>query len=158
MHGSVHQGKAAALNRAVLHATGDVLLFADARQSFARKVVRELVANFADPAVGVASGELVLLDDQQAEANDGAGLYWRYEKKLRCMESAIHSVLGATGAVYAMRRGFSSRLSAGRSWTMSPFRCARSLPDTAPYSTPPRAPTTGRASPPRRNTAERCAP
>jgi poly-beta-1,6-N-acetyl-D-glucosamine synthase len=104
VHGTTHQGKAAAINRAVRHATGQVLMFADARQTFAPGVVRELVENFADPGVGVASGELVLLDDRKLEAKDGAGLYWRYEKKLRMMESAVHSVLGATGAVYAMRR------------------------------------------------------
>jgi cellulose synthase/poly-beta-1,6-N-acetylglucosamine synthase-like glycosyltransferase len=35
---------------------------------------------------------------------DGIGLYWRYEKDLRRLESAIGSTLGATGAIYAMRR------------------------------------------------------
>jgi biofilm PGA synthesis N-glycosyltransferase PgaC len=35
---------------------------------------------------------------------DGIGLYWRYEKRLRRLESTIHSTLGATGAIYALRR------------------------------------------------------
>jgi cellulose synthase/poly-beta-1,6-N-acetylglucosamine synthase-like glycosyltransferase len=35
---------------------------------------------------------------------DGVGVYWRYEKELRRLESAIWSTLGATGAIYAMRR------------------------------------------------------
>jgi len=35
---------------------------------------------------------------------DGVGLYWRYEKQLRRLESAVGSTLGATGAIYAMRR------------------------------------------------------
>ena len=35
---------------------------------------------------------------------DGIGLYWKYEKNLRRLESAIGSTLGATGAIYAMRR------------------------------------------------------
>ena len=35
---------------------------------------------------------------------DGIGLYWKYEKDLRRLESAIGSTLGATGAIYAMRR------------------------------------------------------
>jgi cellulose synthase/poly-beta-1,6-N-acetylglucosamine synthase-like glycosyltransferase len=104
VHGRHHQGKAAALNRAVAQARGDILLFADARQTFARDVVRELTSNFADPDVGVVSGELLLLDERRRESAEGAGLYWRYEKTLRSMESSIHSMLGATGAVYAMRR------------------------------------------------------
>ena len=35
---------------------------------------------------------------------DGVGLYWRYEKQIRRDESAAGSVVGATGAIYAMRR------------------------------------------------------
>jgi cellulose synthase/poly-beta-1,6-N-acetylglucosamine synthase-like glycosyltransferase len=35
---------------------------------------------------------------------DGVGMYWRYEKELRRLESAIWSTLGATGAIYAIRR------------------------------------------------------
>jgi poly-beta-1,6-N-acetyl-D-glucosamine synthase len=35
---------------------------------------------------------------------DGIGFYWRYEKELRRLESAVWSTLGATGAIYAMRR------------------------------------------------------
>jgi poly-beta-1,6-N-acetyl-D-glucosamine synthase len=35
---------------------------------------------------------------------DGVGLYWRYEKQLRRLESAVDSTLGATGAIYAIRR------------------------------------------------------
>jgi cellulose synthase/poly-beta-1,6-N-acetylglucosamine synthase-like glycosyltransferase len=62
------------------------------------------VANFADDTVGAVSGELVLLDSDAREASNGVGLYWRYEKKLRAMESDIHSVPGATGAIYAIRR------------------------------------------------------
>jgi cellulose synthase/poly-beta-1,6-N-acetylglucosamine synthase-like glycosyltransferase len=35
---------------------------------------------------------------------DGVGFYWRYEKGLRRLESSVGSTLGATGAIYAMRR------------------------------------------------------
>jgi cellulose synthase/poly-beta-1,6-N-acetylglucosamine synthase-like glycosyltransferase len=35
---------------------------------------------------------------------DGVGLYWRYEKQLRRLESTVWSTLGATGAIYALRR------------------------------------------------------
>ena len=35
---------------------------------------------------------------------DGVGLYWKYEKQLRRLESAVGSTLGATGAIYAIRR------------------------------------------------------
>src|SRR5207244_2295701 len=63
-----------------------------------------LVENFADPEVGAASGELVLVDDNREEATSDVGLYWKYEKWIRSMESGVHSVVGATGAIYAIRR------------------------------------------------------
>ena len=103
--GSVrHQGKAAALNRAVAAATGEILVFCDARQRIDPHAVRELVADLADPSVGAVTGELVLVAEDGREAADGVGLYWRYEKALRSMESRIHSTVGASGALYAVRR------------------------------------------------------
>src|SRR5262249_39474146 len=35
---------------------------------------------------------------------EGVGLYWQYEKTLRRLESSVASMLGATGAIYALRR------------------------------------------------------
>jgi cellulose synthase/poly-beta-1,6-N-acetylglucosamine synthase-like glycosyltransferase len=100
-------GKPAALNAGVLAARGEILVFADARQRFAPGALRALVANFADPQVGGVTGELVL-DCETGAADstigDGIGLYWKYEKWLRRNESRVWSTLGATGAIYAMRR------------------------------------------------------
>jgi cellulose synthase/poly-beta-1,6-N-acetylglucosamine synthase-like glycosyltransferase len=110
---AVHRGKAEALNSAVAIATGEVLVFADARQQFDKRAIRELVANFADASVGAVSGELVILDEQGKEASDAVGAYWRYEKTLRALESGIHSVPGATGAIYAIRRELFVPLPAG---------------------------------------------
>ncbi len=103
VHSREHCGKADALNRALRHATGEIILFADARQTFDTNVIRELVANFADKSVGAVSGELMLCDSSGLSSSD-VGLYWRYEKTIRSMESRIHSTPGATGAIYAIRR------------------------------------------------------
>jgi poly-beta-1,6-N-acetyl-D-glucosamine synthase len=43
-------------------------------------------------------------DAADSTVGDGVGLYWRYEKWLRRNESLVWSTLGATGAIYAMRR------------------------------------------------------
>lgn len=98
------RGKAAALNLALARADGEVLVFTDARQRLDPAAVRELVTSLADGDVGSVSGELVLVDERGREAAEGVGIYWRYEKRLRRMESDIHSMLGATGALYAVRR------------------------------------------------------
>ncbi|HMF00709.1 MAG TPA: glycosyltransferase family 2 protein [Terriglobia bacterium] len=103
-HSREHAGKAAALNRALRRATGDIVVFADVRQTLSPNAIRELAASFADESVGAVSGELLLLDESRKEATTEVGLYWRYEKALRSMESEIHSIAGATGAIYAIRR------------------------------------------------------
>lgn len=100
-------GKPAALNAGAMAARGAVLVFADARQRFAPGALRALVANFADPEVGGVTGELVLdceVGAADSTIGEGIGLYWKYEKWLRRNESRVWSTLGATGAIYAMRR------------------------------------------------------
>jgi cellulose synthase/poly-beta-1,6-N-acetylglucosamine synthase-like glycosyltransferase len=97
-------GKAAALNVGVGAASGEIILFADARQCFEPNAIKELAANFADPRVGAASGELLLDGSASASVGEGVGLYWRYEKWIRKSESRFSSVIGATGAIYAIRR------------------------------------------------------
>ena len=64
--------------------------------------VRRLAAWFREPAVGVACGRLDLVDPRTGKNVDG--LYWKYEKWMRRNESRVWSTLGATGAIYALRR------------------------------------------------------
>jgi cellulose synthase/poly-beta-1,6-N-acetylglucosamine synthase-like glycosyltransferase len=134
-------GKALALNAAVARARFEIVVFADARQTFAPDALGRLVAPFADPRVGAVTGELRLdcesalfanrrtivdrrlggeprgnaggaldrreVTDRRSIAStiaDGLGMYWRYEKRLRQLESRVASTLGATGAIYALRR------------------------------------------------------
>jgi biofilm PGA synthesis N-glycosyltransferase PgaC len=109
-------GKPLALNAGVAAATGEVLVFADARQQFAPGSLTALVSNLSDPAVGGATGELVLDCEQEAaetEVGEGIGLYWKYEKSLRRNESRVWSTLGASGAIYALRRACWTPLPAG---------------------------------------------
>lgn len=101
-------GKPLALNAGVAASTGEILVFADARQRYAPGALAELVSNFADPGIGGATGELVLDSEQQtvsdSSVGEGIGVYWMYEKWLRRNESRVWSTLGATGAIYALRR------------------------------------------------------
>jgi biofilm PGA synthesis N-glycosyltransferase PgaC len=102
-------GKPLALNAGAEAAAGEILVFADARQRFTPDAIRELVSNFDDPDVGGVTGELILDCELQPGALDssiaeGVGLYWKYEKWLRRHESRVRSTLGATGAIYAVRR------------------------------------------------------
>lgn len=96
-------GKARALNEAVKRATREVLVFLDARQFVEPNAVSELVSCFADPTVGAVSGEL-LLETSAGRPEDALGIYWKIEKMVRKLESASGSVVGVTGAIYAVRR------------------------------------------------------
>jgi cellulose synthase/poly-beta-1,6-N-acetylglucosamine synthase-like glycosyltransferase len=107
------QGKACGLNDAIDLAQGEIVVFTDARQTIEPQAVRLLAGNFVDPEVGCVSGELMLGDAGQGESNQGLSLYWRIEKLVRKLESASGSVVGATGALYAVRRELLTRVPPG---------------------------------------------
>jgi len=101
------RGKAAVLNDVVPSSRGEIVVLADARQRFDRGTLRALVNDFGDAHVGAVSGELVIrsrANDSGSTIADGASFYWRYEKFIRRNESRANSTVGATGAVYAIRR------------------------------------------------------
>jgi cellulose synthase/poly-beta-1,6-N-acetylglucosamine synthase-like glycosyltransferase len=99
------RGKPAVINDLVRAAGGDIIVFADARQTFDAGAVRALAANFGDPQVGGVSGELVIAANRHCVAvGRGAAFYWRYEKLIKATESRGGSLVGATGAIYAIRR------------------------------------------------------
>jgi len=100
----LRRGKPSVLNAVIPKLCGEIVLLADARQTFDRDALTALVANFADPEVGAASGELVVRSTAELPVADGVGFYWRYEKVIRRLESRYDSTVGTTGAVYALRR------------------------------------------------------
>ncbi|MGH8075195.1 MAG: glycosyltransferase family 2 protein [Lysobacter sp.] len=106
-------GKAMAINAALARVDTGLVAFADARQQFAPDALRHLVAPFADPKVGLVSGELVIRPAEGDPAGHGVGLYWRMEKVLRAHEARIGWLHGATGAIHAMRRELFRPLPAG---------------------------------------------
>jgi cellulose synthase/poly-beta-1,6-N-acetylglucosamine synthase-like glycosyltransferase len=105
-------GKAAALNAGVRAATGDVIVFADSGQRFGADAISLLVASVMRPGVGAASGRLELSRGANAPALP-LRLYWSLERWLRRREAEVHSAIGVTGAIYAMRRSLWSVLPAG---------------------------------------------
>ena len=104
-------GKAAALSAGCLAAVNEVIVLADARQGWADDALVRLLENFADERVGAVSGELFV--ESAPGVMSGVGLYWRYEKALRRMESLIHSTVGVTGAISAVRRSLFRPVPAG---------------------------------------------
>ena len=107
------RGKASSLNDGIAVAQGEIVVFTDARQKVEPGALRMLTENFADPDVGCVSGELMLGDHASGETGQGLGLYWRVEKTVRELEAASGSMVGATGALYAVRRELLASLPVG---------------------------------------------
>lgn len=105
-----HLGKTVAQNGAVKLATGDILVFSDATTHCQPEALRQLVRNFADPAVGCVAGQLVYVDAHTTSIGQGCRSYWSYEKLLKQSESQLGSLIGVSGCLYAVRRSSYARL------------------------------------------------
>ncbi|TWI12474.1 glycosyltransferase family 2 protein [Aerolutibacter ruishenii] len=96
-------GKTACQNAAATVATGEILVFADATTMLEENALAELVRSFADNAVGCVAGNLVYTPDPANATNSGRVSYWTYEVALRMAESALGSLIGVSGQLYAVR-------------------------------------------------------
>ena len=94
-------GKLPTMNRAVRETESEILAFGDANATWAPDALRKLVRNFADPDVAYVCGQVSF---QREDGTNREGVYWRYEMWLRESESALGSITGGNGAIYAVRR------------------------------------------------------
>jgi poly-beta-1,6-N-acetyl-D-glucosamine synthase len=104
-------GKAVAVNRGIESVSGEIVVLTDVRQIFDRDAIPKLLACFAEPEVGVVTGELVIREGASREEYN-TGLYWRYEKWIRRNLNRIDAMLGATGSIYAIRRELAPQIPA----------------------------------------------
>jgi cellulose synthase/poly-beta-1,6-N-acetylglucosamine synthase-like glycosyltransferase len=104
-------GKPGGLNAGVAACESDLIVFADARQTFAPDAISRLAAWFDDPKFGAVSGELEIAAAQSG-TGAGVGAYWKLERFLRRKEAALDSCVGCSGAIYAIRRSLYTALPA----------------------------------------------
>ena len=93
------KGKTVARNEAVKQAKGEIIVFTDANAFFHKDAVKALARHFEDESVGAVCGNLVL-----KKKNGEENLYWRYEKLVKRLEDRFHSIVGANGSIYAIRK------------------------------------------------------
>ena len=96
-----NRGKISVLNDLISQSSADYLVLTDANTDFNADAVDILIRSFTEK-VGVVSGELVLETEEGNQNQDG--LYWQYEQLLKKYESALGGLLGANGAIYAIKR------------------------------------------------------
>ena len=85
-------------------ATGDVVLLTDAETRFAPGCLAALASAFRDPRVGCATGRLEWFGEDATATSRNEGLYWRYERRVRALESRAGFLTAGTGAILAVRR------------------------------------------------------
>ena len=98
------QGKIPAVNTAMQHVTGDIVVMTDANSHFPAGTVQALIRPFADETVGGVAGNQVYSNDKHLVSGDGEQIYWNLDRRLKQALSRSWSVVSATGAVYAIRR------------------------------------------------------
>ncbi len=96
------RGKASVLNDCIAVARGEIILFSDANTFWDADAAKLLVRHFEDKQVGGVCGRLLLTDGSTGENVDG--IYWRYENRLKEWEGKLGALLGANGAIYAIRK------------------------------------------------------
>jgi cellulose synthase/poly-beta-1,6-N-acetylglucosamine synthase-like glycosyltransferase len=96
------RGKPGVLNRLLPLAGGEIVVFCDANTEFDPGAIRTLVRHFTRPEVGCVCGELRLRSSEGRAT--GEQLYWRYETLLKFLESRLNMLVGANGALFAIRR------------------------------------------------------
>ena len=107
-----NRGKASVLNDAVARVAGRDR--PDVRRQHRDRPgggARVSSAGSRDPEVGAVVGRLVLVDP--ATGRNADGLYWKYETFLKQCEGRLGALLGANGAIYAIRRDLYAPIPAG---------------------------------------------
>jgi poly-beta-1,6-N-acetyl-D-glucosamine synthase len=97
-------GKSVAINRTMPLVSGEVVICSDVRQRVDPDAVSKLVRHFADPQVGIAGAEMTLVNASGEASTECTGLYWRYERSVRKMESDLQLLAGVSGAFFAVRK------------------------------------------------------
>jgi cellulose synthase/poly-beta-1,6-N-acetylglucosamine synthase-like glycosyltransferase len=98
-----NEGKNAVINKFIPFTKGQVLVFTDANSIFSREALVQITKYFSNPKVGCVGGKLRYLRSESTVAM-GEGLYFKYENFIREMEGLHGKMIGANGAIYAIRR------------------------------------------------------
>jgi glycosyltransferase involved in cell wall biosynthesis len=96
------RGKASVLNQVIPTLASDIVVLSDANTQMEPTAVRRMVRWFSDEQVGVVVGRLVLTDPITGKNVDS--LYWKYETFLKRCDARLNALLGASGAIYGLRR------------------------------------------------------
>lgn len=104
MRGGGRNGKAYGMKRLAAAAGGEFLVFTDANVLLHTDALDKLAACYADLEVGGVCGALHYLGAEESSTAAVGGMYWRLEERIKDLESATGSVMGADGSIFSIRR------------------------------------------------------
>ena len=96
-------GKTEVENRAFDSLRGQIIVNTDASVTIAPDAVKKLVTALQDPDVGVASGRDISVASVGATGHASEAAYVGYEMWVRDLETAVGSIVGSSGCLYAIR-------------------------------------------------------
>ncbi len=96
--------KTNAQNLTVPRAKGEIIVFSDANAIYHKDALFQLMANFADPKVGVVCGRSILKSAETSSVDMKESLYLRYEYWIRKNQSKIGSCVTGSGEMLAIRK------------------------------------------------------
>lgn len=104
LHQPERRGKMAAIKRAMDYVTGTITVFTDGNTFLNPEAIKQLVKHYQNPKVGAVAGEKRIRVDRTADASAaGEGFYWKYESKLKQLDYALYSNVGAAGELFSIR-------------------------------------------------------
>jgi len=103
-------GKTNLINKTIPKLRGEIIVFSDASALLEKDALLKLTKHFFDEKIGCVSGKYKILDQKKSTRAKGESIYWNYETFIKKQESKFYSILGAHGALYAMRKGLIKKL------------------------------------------------
>ena len=106
------RGKLTNLNEVIPACPEEFVVLSDANVMYDAAAIRRLMARFTDARVGCVSGK-VIITNTTPELSQGEGSYYSVEWMLQEQASRLYSMVGADGAMYALRRALYEPCPAG---------------------------------------------
>ncbi|WP_201001312.1 glycosyltransferase [Paenibacillus glycanilyticus] len=99
-----NRGKSTVLNELAERSRADILILTDASTMFAPQTVNELIKHYGDSSITGICGCKMISTDDYSDTGKNEGFYWKFEARLKELESQLYSVIGAEGPVFSIRR------------------------------------------------------
>lgn len=105
------RGKVNVINESIKHCDGDIIILSDANAMYNNEAICNIIPHFQDSKVGCVAGEKkMMLASKNDNIGQNEGLYWKLESFIKTAESQFDTVIGADGALYAIRKSLFQQL------------------------------------------------